>query len=129
MKKKYALSICFPVGIWALIPTGRYGNWFIITHMIVLPLITVFLNYVLASKTMKTYFYLTLCSLFGLFFGTIIGYLQWGISSGKLLNPDGETIWIVQHLLAYQLCFVIIGTVIGATIMTILFRIKKSKEL
>jgi hypothetical protein len=129
MKKRYALSICFPIIIWTLIPDGRYDIWFIITHMIVLPLISVFLNCICALKPLKSYFYLMLCSLFGLFFGNVIGYLRWGLSSGKLLNPDGETIWIAQHLLAYQLCFVIIGTGIGATIMTILFRIKKSKEL
>jgi len=44
----------------------------------------------------------------GLFLWTAGSYVTWGISTGNLLHPDGETIWIQQALLKYYF-FIALG--------------------
>ncbi len=109
MKKWIALNFSLPLGVWILIPDGRYEVIFIFAHMVVLPVSIICLNLISVFKGKVPVLLVAGVSLVGVVCGVVISYIRWGIDSGKLFNPDGETIWIIEKLLIYQICFVAVG--------------------
>jgi hypothetical protein len=103
------LNILVPVIIKAIIPDGRYGLVTIVTDLIVLPMLLLALNVYLLVKTIEiSYLKCFSFMLLGLLLGNLAGYIIWGISSKKLFNPDGETIWIMKSLIIYHVSLVLI---------------------
>ncbi len=126
MKKWIALNFSLPLVVWFLIPDGRYEVIFIFAHMVVLPVSVICLNFISVFKGKAPMLLVAGASLVGVVCGVVISYIRWGVDSGKLFNPDGETIWIIEKLLIYQICFVAGGLVIIAIIKSIKRRISQN---
>jgi hypothetical protein len=102
------LNLAVPFIVKLFIPDGRCGNLTILTDFIVLPLMLTILNIViLLNKISVSHIKCFSLMLIGLLLGNAIGYIIWGISSKRLLKPDGETLWIIKSLSIYHICYVI----------------------
>jgi len=122
MKKWVTIVMSLPLAVWFLVPDGRYGIISIFVHMALLPVSLVCLNAISVLRYKLSLLPAVSASLIGLVGGNLIGYIRWGISSGNLLDPDGETIWITQRILLYQLTFVLVGLLLAAFIRWILHK-------
>jgi len=116
MKKWVALNISFPFGAWFLIPDGRSGILWILVHMALLPISIICLNVIIVLKGKLSILVAASASLIGLVAGNLAGYVRWGVSSGKIFNPDGETLWITEKIFFYQITVVFAGLVLAAFI-------------
>jgi hypothetical protein len=126
MKKWITLNISLPLGVWFLIPDGRYGVISILVHLMLLPVSIICLNSISIFKGRLTILLVAGTSLVGVVCGNLIGYVRWGIYSGKIFNPDGETLWITEKIFFYQITVVFAGLVLAAFIRLVFHKNRKS---
>jgi len=91
---------------------GKYdvlSNISMLTKWIILPSILLVFNLVLFFW--KIEFSFLRCCIFmfsGLLLGEMAAYIMWGAITKHLLNPDGETLYMIKELIIFYVYFVII---------------------
>ncbi len=121
-------SFIFPVVIWFLIPDGRYEMVFLVTHLLLLPLIICLLN-AFSILRLKLSFITVFCiSLAGIICGNITGYTRWGLDTGMLFNPDGPTTAVLYMIVIHQTVFITGGFLAVLFSMWIRFFFKNGSE-
>ena len=84
-----------------------YGLFLYLIDWVVVPFGLALINVILFfTKIEKSFLKVWLFMLGGLLLSFVIGYIAWGILTGKLFHPDGETIHVTKWLLIYYVCFV-----------------------
>lgn len=95
----------------------------IIFNLIILPVILCGLNVILFLKgKLKSFNTLYFIMPIACILGELIGYLNWGISTGNLLKPDGETIMLTKY---FVLASAIVPILLCGLSHLILFLAKK----
>jgi len=123
MKKWAVLNIGIPLFLKLCMPDGRAGLWpLILIDMFLLPGCLVCLNAIAVVKARLSVLVAVSLALIGLIVGSFTGYVRWGVSSEKMFNPDGETLWIVEKIFIYQLTFVLVGLLLATFIRWILYK-------
>ena len=96
----------FLLPIWLMAPKGAtiIPTLQIIIDLIIIPCALSILNIksYLAGKIRK-YLSAYLITLFCAVVAQVIGYCNWGISTGNLFNPDGETIYLTKSFIIASL--------------------------
>ncbi len=122
------LNLAIPFVVKLIIPDGRYGMITIVTDLFVLPISLLLINIFLVVKRIeKSVLKLASFNLFGLALGNLTGYAVWGISRGRLFNPDGQTIYIILQLLKYHFLFVLISWAIVKLVNFLYLKFQKSR--
>lgn len=107
-KQWVLLNVALPVVAFFFVPDGRYSCLFP-SLVFLMPLGLLTLNTVLLfTGVERSLFKLALFSTSGLLAGDAVGYLRWGLSSGRLFYPDGETVWIQQAIITYYVSCVVV---------------------
>ena len=106
------LNLVAPFIVKLFIPDGRYGIITVVTDTVVLPLVLCGLNIVLILKGGASLAKSSLLMLCGLLLGDAVSYLLWGLSSKRLLRPDGPTVSIYAYLIGYHVAVVVASFVL-----------------
>lgn len=112
--------------------SGIKTNFAIAQFLIMLGILPVYLaivNFVLSIKYSNPYWGAKSFSIASaIFVGTLLGYVNWGLSSKHLFNPDGETIEVVKFEIAASLIIAFILFFVSNLIATIFIK-KKLRNL
>ena len=93
--------------------SGRISFIEIFVGTIAVPIYLVGISYKLLDNfSICKLFSALLATLSVTLFGIVIGYFNWGITTGNLLNPDGETIHIFNLEMVISAIIVFVGWII-----------------
>lgn len=93
--------------------SGRISFIEIFVGTIAVPIYLVGISYKLLDNFgICKFFSALLATLSVTLFGIVIGYFNWGITTGNLLNPDGETIHIFNLEMVISTIIVFVGWII-----------------
>lgn len=82
----------------------------IFTETIIIPIYLIIVSYKLLEHfSVSKFFAMLLLILVVTIFGIVISYFNWGITTGNLLNPDNETIYIIHWQMIIASVIVIVG--------------------
>lgn len=102
-KRYLLLNLFIPVATCCLVPDGRYGLLTVLVWFGLPIALLVFDLFLIPKTTFRVLFLCILLATVGVLLGQQTGYIIWGVSSDRLFTPDGETVWIQEALLKYNL--------------------------
>ena len=86
---------------------GTYSLLLVWEAWVVLPGVLAAINLALfALRIEQSFLRCSAFMLLGLLIAVVVGYLNWGLSTKRLLNPDGLTVSVVTELVVYYMCVV-----------------------
>ena len=73
------------------------GSIELVFNVVLLPLYLIIFNYIYSIKKKQFNFLPNIAlMLSAAIFGNCLYYFNWGITTGRMFSPDGETIWLFQ---------------------------------
>lgn len=119
-------NIVLPFIIKLFFPEGQYDSLILLIDIFVLPLGLLIMNiWLVLWKKENSLTFSFIIMLVGLLIGIIIGYFVGAAMAGRILNPDGESIWITRKLSIYYIIFSASCIVMGLIIDRFFFKRKK----